>query len=114
MRVQSIQQFKSDVQFKKPTEGMEKTQEEHQQVVEELEPAIALLSDDLQDLEKKTQVIKYKNVGLHGKIKTQYQFFEKCKNILNTLREYYVDHGRDLATDSIIKIVKKHTISTTN
>ena len=122
--VQSIQKFESDVQFKKPKagalvkqlskEGIEKTQEEYQQVVEEREQAVALLRDDLQDLEKKIQTISYKNVGFQGKIKTKYQLFEKCKNTLSNLRECYIDHVRDPATDSVIKIVKKHTISATN
>lgn len=93
---------------------MEKTQEEHHQVVEEREQAVALLSDDLQDLEKNIQAIRYKNVGLQGKIKIKYQHFEKCKNTLNNLRECYVDHARDPATDSVIKIVKKNIISATN
>ena len=48
-------------------------QEGHQLTIEEHEQTIALLNEDLQKRENRTQAIQYENVGLQGKIRAKDQ-----------------------------------------
>ena len=88
---------------------MKELRKEHQQVIEERDSVMALLSDDLQDLDKQIQAIKYENVGLQGDINAKYQQIERCENTINRLRERYVAHAKNPYLDSLEIIIRKYT-----
>ena len=51
---------------------------------------------------------------LQGDIHAKDQQIEKCGNIINHLRERYVDETRNLGQDHSIIIAQKHATSATN
>ena len=52
--------------------------EEHQQVIEEKDAALALLTDDLQDRDNQIQAIQYKNMALQLKRDVYQAELQKC------------------------------------
>ena len=67
--------------------GIEKIQEEHQQVIEEKDAALAFLTDDLQSRDNQIQVIQYENVALQDQ-RDMYQG-ELQRFLRNTLSSSY-------------------------
>ena len=78
-----------------------------QQGLKEHYQAVALLSDNLQDLKKKMQAIKYENVILQNEIHAKDQKIEIFGNTINHLRELFVDHARNLSKYNIVITVEK-------
>lgn len=78
-----------------------------QQGLKEHYQAVALLSDNLQDLKKKMQAIKYENVRLQNEIHAKDQKIEISGNTINHLRELFVDHARNLSKYNVITVKKK-------
>ena len=73
----------------------------------QLEQAVPLLSDDLQDREKQIQAVKYENVEFQWKMRAKDQQINIFQNTINQLRQRYVNHARDPDKDNLIIIVKK-------
>ena len=86
-----------------------KIKEEHQQAIEEKDPAIALLSDDLQGRNNQIHAIKYEKVALQAQRDVYQAQLQKCQDTIIHLKTRYVDHARDSGKDNIIIIVRKHT-----
>ena len=81
-----------------------------QQGLKEHYQAVALLSDNLQDLKKKMQAIKYENVILQNEIHAKDQKIEISGNTINHLRELFVDHTRNLSKYNIVITVEKKNL----
>ena len=84
------------------TKNMKK---DHQQVIEEMDAAIALLNDD-------PQKRKYENVALQTQKDVHQAELQKCQDTITHLQTRYVPHVRDPGRDNIIIIVRKHTTPT--
>ena len=78
--------------------------EEHQQIIEEEDAALALLNDDLENRQ-------YENVALQAQRDVYQAQLQRCQDTITHLRTRYVDHARDPGKDNIIIIVRKHTTS---
>ena len=78
--------------------------EEHQQIIEEEDAALALLNDDLENRQ-------YENVALQVQRDVYQAQLQRCQDNIIHLRTRYVDHARDPGKDNIIIIVRKHTTS---
>ena len=85
--------------------------EEHQQVIEEKDAALALLTDDLQDRDNQIQAIQYKNIALQLKRDVYQAELQKCQDTITHLKTRYVPYARNPGKDYIIIIVPKHTAS---
>ena len=86
-----------------------KLKEDHQQVIEEKDAAIALLSDDLQDCDNQIQAIKYENVALQAQRDVYRAELQKCQDTITHLKKRYVPHAKNPGKDNIVIIVRKHT-----
>ena len=91
-----------------PQQLTNKMKEEHQQVIEEKDAAIALLSDGLQGRDNQMQAIKYENVALQAQRDVYQVQLQKCQDTIIHLRTRYVDHSRHPGKDKIIIIIRKH------
>ena len=91
--------------------GIEKIQEEHQQVIEEKDAALALLTDDLQSRDNQIQAIKYENVALQAQKDVYQAELQRCQDVITYLKTRHVPHARDPGKDNIIIIVRKQTTS---
>ena len=76
--------------------------EHHQQAIEEKDPTIALLNDDLKNRE-------HDNVALQAQRDMYKDQLQKCQEIITHLRTRYVDHAKDPDKDNIVMIIEKNT-----
>ena len=91
--------------------GIEKMQKEHQQVIEEKDAALALLTDDLQSRDNQIQAIKYENVALQAQKDVYQAVLQRCQDVITHLKTRHVSHARDPGKDNIIITVQKQTTS---
>ena len=77
--------------------------------VEEKDTTIALMNDDLQDLDNQIQAIKYENVSLQAARDVYQAELQKCQDTITHLKNLYVPHAKNPGKDNIIIIVRKHT-----
>ena len=87
---------------------IEEIQGQHQLAIEEKDAGIALMNDDLQDLDNQIQAVKYENVALQAQRDVYKDQLQKCQDIINHLRTRYVDHAKDLVKDNIVMIIEKN------
>ena len=77
--------------------------ENYRQAIEEIDEALALLNDDLQNCE-------YENVALQAQRDVYKEQLQKCQDIITHLRTLYVDHGKDSGKYNIVMIIEKYII----
>ena len=99
----------SDIIPQDLNEKMKKLRKNYQQAREEKDETFALFNNDLQDLHKEIQAIKYWNVGLQSKIHAKDQLIKKCENTIKHLTESYVYNARNSGLDHVVIIVCKQT-----
>ena len=82
--------------------------EEHWQAIEEKDVALALIHNDLRDLDSQIQAIQYENAALQAQRDVFQAQLQRCQDTITHLRTRYVDHAKDPGKDNIIIIVRKH------
>ena len=85
--------------------------EDHQQTNEQKDSVIALMNDDLQDLDNQIQAIQYENVALQAQRDVCQAELQRCQDTITHLKTRYVPHATDPGKDNIIIIVWKHATS---
>ena len=76
--------------------------ENHRQAIEEIDEALALLNDDLQNCE-------YENVALQAQRDVYKEQLQKCQDIITHLKKRYVPDAKDPGKDNIVMIIEKNT-----
>ena len=86
---------------------VEKTQEKHQNVIEEKDATLAFINDDLQDHDNQIKAIQCETVALQAQRDVYQTQLQTCEDTINHLKTRHVDHARNPSKDNIIIIVRK-------
>ena len=91
--------------------GVEKIQEEHQQVITGIQREHQLA---ITDPDNRIQAIQCENITLQAQRDVYQTQLQRSEDTITHLRAHYVDHSRDPGKANIIVIVRKHTTSANN
>ena len=76
--------------------------EEHRQAIEEKEAALALLNDDLTELDCRIQKLEFNNVALQAQKDVYKSQLQKCQDrIQDLMQNRYVPRAKDPGLDTI-------------
>ena len=67
-----------------------------------------MFNNQIQDNDRQIQAINYEVVALQDEIHAKDQQIEN-ENIINCIRDHYVDKAKNLGVDNVVMIVRKHT-----
>ena len=67
-----------------------------------------MFNNQIQDNDRQIQAINYEIVALQDEIHAKDQQIEN-ENIINCIRDHYVDNAKNLGVDNVVMIVRKHT-----
>ena len=85
--------------------------EEHIQAVEEKEAVLALLNDELAEVDCKTQKLKFDNVALQAQNDVYKSQLQKCQDrIQDLMQNRHVPKAEDPGLETIFMIIEKHSI----
>ena len=88
----------------------DKMKEEHRQAIKEMEAALALLNDDLTELDCRIQKLEFDNVALQAQRDVYESQLQKCQDrIQDLMQNRHVPRAEDPGLDTIVMIIEKNS-----
>ena len=84
--------------------------EKHKQAIEEKETPLALLNDELTELDCRIQNLEFDNVALQAQRDVYESQLQKCQDrIKNLMQNRHVPRAEDLGPNTIVMIIEKNS-----